>query len=45
MRNLDTYKNFPYKILLSIRDDNLITNEKEDIQNIYELYLRELENK
>ena len=41
--DLDTYKNFSYKILLSISDD-LVKNEKEDIINIYEPYLRKLED-
>ena len=43
IRDLDTYKNFSYKILLSISDD-LVKNEKENILNIYELYLRKLED-
>ena len=36
MRDLDTYKNFPHKILISNRDD-LITNEKEDINLTLEI--------
>ena len=43
IRDLDINKNFSYKILLSISDD-LFKNENEDIINIYELYLRNLED-
>ena len=43
MRDLDTNKNFFSNVSLSISDD-LVKNEKEDVKNIYELYLEKLEN-
>ena len=43
MKELNSYKNYSYRILLSI-DDILINNQKGDIKNIYEQYLEKLKN-
>ena len=43
MRDLYSYKNFSYNILLSIRDE-FVNSEKEDMKNIFEMYLRKLKN-
>ena len=43
LKDLDSYNNYSYRLLLFIRD-NLVKNDKEDINKIYELYLAKLKN-